>query len=331
MIVAILFVSIGALCVYGVYRFFNPFGKVVNEELSDSYYYTRDNKGIVYSPMGNWFSLGKHEMEVDLSTFQVLGRDYAKDENHAYFKSRVINTPVDIPSFEVKSGFMPIDKNHVYVLVDDLYYLDTSEAEAFEVLEGADAQTYEQLSYDFAKDKNFIYRNNEKCTAVDRESFEIINDQFCKDFRGVYHYQYGRPLSKIDGANVSEIVSLTYSCIRDDKNVYFFLSYRGSEYVEEIIKLPFKNSEEIRFFSDYSSLIKIDNNIYYHGLIIDGVDASTFEELKYGYTKDKDHVFFNWKIIEEADVNTFKYNERKDIFSDKNHIYEEGKVVKSKR
>ncbi|WP_298547502.1 DKNYY domain-containing protein [uncultured Aquimarina sp.] len=329
MIVAILFVSIGALCVYGVYRFFNPFGKVVNEELSDSYYYTRDNKGIVYSPMGNWFSLGKHEMEVDLSTFQVLGRDYAKDENHAYFKSRVINTPVDIPSFEVKSGFMPIDKNHVYVLVDDLYYLDTSEAEAFEVLEGADAQTYEQLSYDFAKDKNFIYRNNEKCTVVDRESFEIINDQFCKDVKGVYHYQYGEPLLKIDGANISETISLTRSHIRDDRNIYFYLSYRGGDYIQEVIKLPFKNSDEIIFFDD-ASLLKIDNQIFYDGLLINKADASSFSELEYGYAKDIHHVFFQGEIIEGADVSTFKYNTYNYTFSDKNFIYEVGKKVKKK-
>ncbi|WP_299214450.1 DKNYY domain-containing protein [uncultured Aquimarina sp.] len=330
MIVAILFISIGALCIYGVYRFFNPFGKVVNEELSDSYYYTRDNKGIVYSPMGNWFSLGKNEMEVDLPTFQVLGRDYAKDANHAYFKSRVINTPVDVPSFEVKYGFMPIDKNHVFILVDDLYYLDNSEAEGFKILEGADAQTYEQLSYNFAKDKNFIYRNNEKCTEVDHGSFEIINDQFCKDVKGVYHYQYGEPLLKIDGANISEIVSLTSSHIRDDENIYFYLTYRGGDYIQEVIKLPFKNSNEITFFDD-SSLLKIDNHIFYEGLIIDEADAPSFKELSYGYAKDASHVFFNGKIVEGADVTTFRYNDKNYTFSDKSHVYEAGKIVKSKK
>ncbi|WP_299437416.1 DKNYY domain-containing protein [uncultured Aquimarina sp.] len=326
MILVVVFISIGALCIYGVYRFLNPFGNLVNEELSDSYYYTRDKEGIVYSPMGNWFSLGKREMKVDMATFQVLGRDYAKDEEYAYFKSRAINSPIHVPSFQVKSGFMPMDKNHVYILVDDLYYLDDSDAEGFKVLEGADAETYEQLGFDFAKDKNFIYRNNIKCTEVAHESFEVINYQFCMDAKAVYHYRYGKPLLKIEDANISEVISLTNSCIRDDKNVYVYI-----DSANKIFSFPFKNSEEIRFFSDYSSLIKIDNHIYYHGLIMDDVDASTFEELEYGYTKDKDHVFFNGKIVEEADVNTFKYNESKYIFSDKNHIYEAGKIVKSKK
>ncbi|SEL85268.1 DKNYY family protein [Aquimarina amphilecti] len=329
MIVAILFVSIGALCIYGVYRFFNPFGKVINEELSDSYYYSRDDKGVVYSPMGNWFSLGKNEMEVDLPTFQVLGRDYAKDANHAYFKSRIINTPVDVASFDVKSGFMPLDKNHVYILIDDLYYLDDSEAEGFKILEDADAKTYEQLSYDFARDKNFIYRNNEKCIEVDHGSFDIVNDQFCRDIQGVYHYQYGEPLLKIDDANISEIVSLTSSHIRDDKNVYFYLTYRGADYIQELVKLPFKNRNEIAFFED-ASLLKIDDQIFYQGLIIEEVDAATFSELDYGYAKDINYVFFHGEIVEGADVNTFKYNTSNYTFSDKNYIYEVGKKVKKK-
>lgn len=65
MIVAVVYVIIGALCIYGVYRFFNPFGKEINKELSDSCYYTRDNERIIYSPVGNWFELGKDEMQVD--------------------------------------------------------------------------------------------------------------------------------------------------------------------------------------------------------------------------------------------------------------------------
>ncbi len=329
MILAAVFLVIGSLVFYGLYRFFNPFGELINKELSDSYYYTRDNEGVVYSPMGNWFSLGKHEMEVDLPTFQVLGTDYAKDANRAYFKSRVINTPVDVASFEVKSGFMPIDKNHVYILVDDLYYLDNSEAEGFKILEGADAQTYEQLSYSFAKDKNFIYRNNQKCRDVDHESFEIINDQFCKDVKGVYHYQYGEPLLKIDGVNISETVSLTNSYIRDDKNIYFYLTYRGGDYIKEVIKLPFQDSNSIVFFDDHS-LLKIDDQIFYEGLVIDDADAATFMDIRYGYAKDKNHVYFQGKIIKEADVKTFKYNDYNYTFSDKNNVYEVGEIVKRK-
>ncbi|MHA7058037.1 DKNYY domain-containing protein [Aquimarina sp. M1] len=330
MIVAIIFLIVGSLFIYGVYRFLNPFGGLVNKELSDSYYYTRDNEGIVYSPMGNWFSLGKDEMEVDLPSFQVLGRDYAKDADHAYFKSRAINSPIDVASFQVKAGLVPMDKNHVYILTDDLYYLHDSDEEGFKILEGADAKTYEPLGYDFAKDKNFIYHNNEKCTVVDHGSFEIINDQFCKDVNGVYHYWYGQPILKVENANPSKIISLTDSHIRDDQNVYFYLSHRGFENIDKVITLPFQDSEQISFFEDHS-LLKIDDRIFYEGLLVENADASTFKDLEYGYAKDVNHVFFHGKMVEGADVKTFKYNDDKYTFSDKNHIYEAGKVVNKKK
>lgn len=42
MILAAIFLLLTTLGIYGVYRFLNPFGKLVNEEKSDSYFYTRD-------------------------------------------------------------------------------------------------------------------------------------------------------------------------------------------------------------------------------------------------------------------------------------------------
>ncbi|MDY8137719.1 DKNYY domain-containing protein [Aquimarina sp. 2201CG5-10] len=329
MIVAIVFISIASLCIYGIYRFFNPFGKEVDKELSDSYYYTRDNQGIIYSSMGNWFSLGKREMKVDFETFQVLGRDYAKDKNSAYYKSRAINSKIDVPSFTVKSGYVPIDKNHVYILVDDLYYLDDTDKEGFKILEDADPESYEQLNYTFAKDKKSVFRNNKKTAVVDRNSFEILNEYFCKDINGVYYYWYDKPLKKID-VNLSEVIVLTSLYIRDDKHLFVYLDNRGSEIIDDIIKIPFNDHNEIKFFNA-TSIIKVDDKIYYEGDIIKEADAYTFEEVEYGYTKDANHVFFLGKIIEGADPKTFKYNDRSYIFSDKNHVYDAGKIVEKKK
>ncbi len=325
-VLALVFITIMSLFIYGVYRFLNPFGELVNEELSDSYFYTRNNEQIIYSPMGNWFSLGKHEMDIDLATFQVLGRDYAKDHEHAYFKSKVINFNIDVPSFDVKAAYVPVDKNHVYILIDDLYYLDDSR-EGFKILEDADPTTYEQLNYDFAKDKNFVFRNNEKITEVDHGSFEIINNKFCKDSNGVYHYWYQQPLRKITGINISEVIGLNSSSIRDDKHIYIHVDRRNYENVDEIINIPFKNIEQIKFFEDNAS-IRVDDKIYYEGLVLKEADAFSFEEIGYGYSKDTKNVFFHGKIIKGADPKTFKYDDLNYTFSDKNNTYEAGEIVK---
>jgi len=330
MIITIVFITIGALCTYGVYRFLNPFGKLIDKESSDSYYYTRDNKGVIYSPMGNWFELGKHQMQVDIHTFQVLARDFAKDKDYGYFKSRAINNSIDIPSFEVKLGYTPVDKNYVYIVNDNYYHINKNHFKALKILEDADAKTFIQINFDFAKDKNFVYQNYNRCDSLDVNSFNVINQRFCKDHKGIYYYSYGNPLHKIEEANIAEVISLTDNYIRDDKNVYFYVGYKSSERFDQVVAIPFKNSKNISFFKDVE-LIKIDANIYYQSNLIKNVDASSFEELQYGYTKDKNHVFFNGELVEGADANTFRYNDKTYNFTDKNHTYEIGEKVNNKK
>ena len=62
------------------------FSGAVDEDKSDSYYYSYDKQQIRYSPMGNWFELGNTLIEgADVETFEVLARDFAKDKNNIYF------------------------------------------------------------------------------------------------------------------------------------------------------------------------------------------------------------------------------------------------------
>lgn len=328
MILAAIFLLLTTLGIYGVYRFLNPFGKLINEEKSDSYFYTRGGDEIIYSPMGNWFSLGKHEMDVDFTTFQVLGRDYAKDKEYAYFKSKIIDFGVDVPSFDVKAGYVPIDKNHVYVLVDNYYHISDT-GDGFKILEDADPETYEQLNYDFAKDKNFIFRNNEKMQGVDYESFDVVNSQFCKDKNGVYYYWYQQPLYRTE-VNVSQVVDLAYFCIRDDEYVYIHTDNIDLDIKDRIVRIPFKNADQIQFYND-NSIVKIDDNIYYKGKILEKANASTLEEIGYGYVKDDSLVFFHGQIVDGADAKTFRYNDKNYTFSDKNHVYESGEILKKSK
>lgn len=54
-----------------------------------------------------------------------------------------------------------------------------------------------------------------------------------------------------------------------------------------------------------------------------GADAETYESISAWYTKDKNSVYYGHKKI-DADTSTFKYENH--IFSDKNGIWEEGKL-----
>ncbi|RLK02522.1 hypothetical protein C8N27_1664 [Tenacibaculum discolor] len=39
----------------------HPFAGPVDKSISDSYYYSKSKRNICYSPMGNWFELGKEK------------------------------------------------------------------------------------------------------------------------------------------------------------------------------------------------------------------------------------------------------------------------------
>ena len=326
LVLAVIFISIISIIIYGVYQFLNPFGELVDEEISHSYFYTKDKQGIVYSPMGNWFELGKTEMQVDMASFQVLGNYYAKDNNQAYIKAKVIHFDIDVPSFKVLNGDIPMDKNHVYVL-KDYYASDTKNS--FRILDDADPSSFVPLNHDFAKDDNFIFRNNEKVTEVEYQSFEIINSEFCKDRYGIYHYRYRKPLQKLDSINSLEVVSLTESCIRDDKNIYFYLDRSKGQVINKIMHIPFKNYNQISFFKD-KAMIKVDHKIYYEGIFLEKADALSFEEIRSGYAKDNTHVFYLGEIIPNADPKTFRYDKIDYVFYDKDNIYEGGKATKKR-
>ena len=325
MVLALILFIAGAFLIYGVYRFFNPFGELVDKDLSGSYFYNRSGDKIIYSPMGNWFELGKTEMEVDIPSFQVLAENYAKDNNKAYFKYAEVDIDVDIPSFLVKFDHVPMDKNHVYVLLDGYYYFDTSN-KGFDTLPGADPRTYEYLNYKFSRDKHHLYKSDTVYTKADRESFEILNQDFCKDKNGVYQYSQQDDLIAVEEIDQQNVVTLNNTYIRDDVFVFSYFGYLGQgQEFHNVIKIPFKNSESLVFF-EYD-VIRIDDKIFYKGQEIKGADAETYEDIMYGYARDVNNVYYIGSVVEGADSESFTYNEQKQTFSDKNNRYEMGKIV----
>ncbi|RZS93229.1 DKNYY family protein [Aquimarina brevivitae] len=342
---AIVVVAVICLVGYGVYRLFNQLGDPVNEEKSDAYYYATDGNSLVYSPMGNWFELGKTSFQADLPSFEVLSKSYAKDKNNAYHMYRTIKTAVDIPSFTVKFDNVPMDKNHVYSLQTNC---DTAQTKVcLQIIKGADPKTFKKLDFAFSIDKQHVYYNDTIAPALDPKTFSSVNDYFYKDKLGVYLHQINKPLQKI-AANPENTQMLSSTIIRDAQSIYMFLSYG-----RELIVIPFTDSSSILVGPD-SQFLRADEHIYYKGKVVPNVDAesfqlvskgyfidknsvyfqdqriekadvSTFTMIKYQYGKDKNHVFFEGKIMENADVNSFRYNKEKLQFEDKNHIYRWGK------
>lgn len=349
MILGIIGITVIGIVVYIVYSLFNQLGDPVDKEISDSYYYSTDGKSMVYSPMGNWFELGKTSFDGDVATFSVLARDYGKDKDHVYYKSKPISNEVDIKSFVVKDDYIPMDKNHVYVVTDNSSCMDKTKA-CLKIIEGADPATYKRLNFTFTKDKAHVFCNDTIVSSLDTDSFEVVSDYFSKDKGGVYLHQFDAPLKKLP-IDPDDLMAIAPDIIRDSSQVYIFVGGKTG-----LINIPFRDSSKIQSFAQ-RDLLRIDDVIYYQGVPMEGADAETFEIIdgghfkdknkvffwgelieeadvntfeivKYQYAKDKDHVFFESELIENADPASFRYNESKYRFEDKNNTYQLGKPEK---
>ncbi len=136
---------------------YTPVDKAVSDQ-----YYTKENQ-LYFVSMGNFFSLGAKKIEAaDISSFQVLTKEYARDLQHLYFNGKVVDS-VDLESFQLLSRIHAKDKNSVYIL---------GQREP-----RADPQTFETLgeSY-YAKDKSSVWYFDDIVEEADPQSFIALAD-----------------------------------------------------------------------------------------------------------------------------------------------------------
>ena len=136
---------------------YTPVDKAVSDQ-----YFTKENQ-LYFVSMGNFFSLGAKKIEgADISSFEVLTTEYARDLQHIYFNGKVVDS-VDLDSFQILSRVYAKDKNSVYIL-------GKSEPRA-------DLQTFEVFgdSY-YAKDKNTVWYFYDMVEEADPHSFKALAD-----------------------------------------------------------------------------------------------------------------------------------------------------------
>ncbi|UXP30820.1 DKNYY domain-containing protein [Reichenbachiella agarivorans] len=305
----------------------SPFSGVVNEELSGNYYYNKRKSDIQYSPMGNWFELGNTKMNADVASFEVLERDFARDKNHVYFKEHAIDSELDAATIEIRD-YTIFDQYHVYIPVDYMPY-DLSEQimtdKQLYVIEGADPKSYQELDRDWARDaQNWFY--NYRIIAVDYDSFEIVNDNFCKDKDKVYLRKNDILLpSDIDAASCKK---LDARYVVDKDFIYDFQEWKDGEQVDRLRRFSYRSLDNCRI--DREDYLIFDDQVIYDGEPIKGVDQSTFFVMKgdwNSYAKDANRVYFCGKVIEGADPASFvlyKYN----LYAhDKDFVYHRGEKM----
>ena len=311
------FVAVGS---YGLYRFFNRFGGLINKTLSKSYFYTKKKDAFLYCPNGNWFSLGETKMEVDQESFIVLSGHYAKDKDYAYYTHTKIMAPIDLATFEIKEDHIPIDKNNVYCF--KAYNDYKEDTDVLEPILEADPKTYKSLDYNWNTDDKHVFLYNKVTKELDVNSFNILSRFFCVDKNGVYYYNFETKITKIC-ADSQEIEVLDDDYICDHKSVYFYNDDAFSE--QKLFIFPYKDRKKVHLYNNF--YLRVDDNVFFLTVVVEGVDIPSLEVFDYRYAKDKNNVYYDGKIIEAADVTTFKKAENDFDYCDKNHTYKFGEIM----
>ena len=188
-----------------------------------------------------------------------------------------------------------------------------------------------------------------KIAGADRNSFEVLNDEFSRDKNNVYYYG-----NKMKGINPDgfEFVGRDF---KNNEDIIYFLKTKDKVYVlknkagkevYEIVPLNFDTNSfkysnaDNSYESESAGYFQDKNGVYYFDAFrldelnpnkvfakVEGADTSSFVQLMFGYAKDKNKVYIEDREIKGADPESFKIIETSDgvTIRDKNKIYKEFK------
>ena len=326
--------------------------------------YSKDKNNVYYAGY-NVVQL----QDVDKNSFTIGEENgFSYDKKNVYYAGRKLND-ISSAGFKVtrlvNRPNLPInflnDNKNIYKLIA-VFDEETGELKSVKTAvvknPKVDSKTFETFSYsgNYFRDKNNVYYENElykmglkKIAGADRNSFEVLNDEFSRDKNNVYYYG-----NKMKGINPDgfEFVGRDF---KNNEDIIFFLKTKDKVYVlknkagkevYEIVPLNFDansfkysnadnsyESESVGYFQDkngvyYFDAFRLDelnpNKVFAK---VKGADTSSFVQLMFGYAKDKNKVYIEDREIKGADPESFKIIETSNgvTVRDKNKIYKEFK------
>ena len=178
-----------------------------------------------------------------------------------------------------------------------------------EILEGVNPKTVELIGFSLLKDDKNVYYMGEKIKDVKIKNFEKLGQNYWKNDNKIYYRD-----KKIENADIMSFKVLNEDYAKDKNNVY-----DGNESIGRGIKDP----ETFEFFPNgiiYGTLYGKDKyNVYYiKNKMLNCFDSSYFiyevkrinkdkvEVLNNWFIKDDKNIYFEEKILEGVDYNTFE-------------------------
>lgn len=167
----------------------------------------------------------------------------------------------------------------------------------YTLVEEADASTFvtieHNLNIDLGKDKNHVFFDGTIIEGADPSTFKQVKEYYWKDKDNVFLLQFGNQRQIIPNAEPNSFQVINNSFWSKDKNNVFY-------------KFDKLNGVQSSRFAAIDEEWGKDGNYYYHNnLRLDSLDYNSAEIVSDYYIKDKNHVFFQNKLVKGANPSTF--------------------------
>ena len=162
--------------------------------------------GDIAQNLGDYYSINKGKVyyrdekieNADIMSFKVLNEDYAKDKNHIYRGSEVIDSSLSgkikdpetfefLPNGIIYGTLYGKDKYNVYYIKNKMLNCFDSSYFIYEV-KRINKDKVEVLNNWFIKDDKNIYLEGEILEGVDYDTFEVLPNGDGKDKNRSYEY-----------------------------------------------------------------------------------------------------------------------------------------------
>ena len=212
----------------------------------------------------------------------------------------VTSVKVDAPSFEIVKE----DTGSYYKDKDSVFYYDMNKKELRKV-DGGDRNSFVEMDNFFAKDNKNVYYLGKQIRNISSEGFKFVGPDIFKNKNGVYFWK------DETGTGDYEIVPLNF-----DSASFTIASKDTSNY--------FKDKNGI-YYLDYGKLLNSESKDVQNSFIkLEGADIPTFKAFGYGYSKDKNRAYCEYKEFKGVDVPSFTVvlEDEGVVVKDKNRTYE---------
>lgn len=169
------------------------------------------------------------------------------------------------------------------------YYPGFGLSEPFEI-EGADVDSFEVIDENYARDVRRVYHDGVPVSDSDPATFEIVDHYFARDSRHVY---LNGVIHSNDPTNFENVAGNIY---RDSQHIYWSTEPISDDPSNLVI---LDGSDSYTYFKDSTT-------IFIQGNPLQGADLATFSILKDAYSRDALHIFYFDQTISNADLTSFE-------------------------